>query len=184
LYEQEIAQQTCNIGSACVGLARTIYIRCTYGIFGREITKYTVIYGVYIRSWPTLRMCMCTNKGSYACPLETGLHSGCKLKFTHVFLGSVATFHSHMFSWLCGYLPLTHVFLALWQPSTHKRTPMHIYAALHTRTAHTNTRHAGCKYMHICTQKQHTHHTACMQVVITCTYAHKNSIHEHTACRL
>jgi hypothetical protein len=26
-----------------VGLARTIYIRCVYGIFGREITKYTVI---------------------------------------------------------------------------------------------------------------------------------------------
>ena len=34
-----------------VGLARTIYI---YGILGREITKYTVIYGVYIRFWPTL----------------------------------------------------------------------------------------------------------------------------------
>ena len=43
---------------ACVGLARTIYIRCIYGTFGREITKYTVIYGVYIRFWPTL--CMCT----------------------------------------------------------------------------------------------------------------------------
>jgi len=37
-----------------VGLARTIYIRCLYGIFGREITKYTVIYSVYIRFWPTL----------------------------------------------------------------------------------------------------------------------------------
>jgi len=38
----------------CGGLARTIYIRCVYGIFGREITVYTVIYGAYIRSWPTL----------------------------------------------------------------------------------------------------------------------------------
>jgi hypothetical protein len=28
-----------------------------YGIFGREITKYTVIYGAYIRFWPTLGMC-------------------------------------------------------------------------------------------------------------------------------
>ena len=37
-----------------VGLARTIYIRCIYGIFGREIIKYTVIYGVYIQFWPTL----------------------------------------------------------------------------------------------------------------------------------
>jgi len=39
-----------------IGLARTIYIRCIYGIFGREITKYTVIYGVYIRFWPTLEI--------------------------------------------------------------------------------------------------------------------------------
>ena len=40
-----------------LGLARTIYIRCIYGIFGREIIKYTVIYGVYIRLWPTLMLC-------------------------------------------------------------------------------------------------------------------------------
>jgi hypothetical protein len=39
-----------------VGLARTIYIRCVYGNFGREITKYTVIYDAYIRFWPTLRI--------------------------------------------------------------------------------------------------------------------------------
>ena len=37
-----------------IGLAKTIYIRCIYGNFGREITKYMVIYGVYIRFWPTL----------------------------------------------------------------------------------------------------------------------------------
>ena len=41
----------------CVGLARTIYIRCVNGILGKEITIYTVIYGVYIRFWPTLKMC-------------------------------------------------------------------------------------------------------------------------------
>jgi len=40
----------------CLGLARTIHIRCVYGIFGREIIKYTVIYGVYIRFGPTLAM--------------------------------------------------------------------------------------------------------------------------------
>jgi hypothetical protein len=33
-----------------------IYIRCIYGNLGREITKYTVIYGAYIRFWPTLVM--------------------------------------------------------------------------------------------------------------------------------
>ena len=27
-----------------------------YGFFGWEITKYTVIYGVYIRCWPTLHI--------------------------------------------------------------------------------------------------------------------------------
>jgi len=39
-----------------IGLARTIHIRCIYGIFGREITKYTVIYAytVYMWFWPTL----------------------------------------------------------------------------------------------------------------------------------
>jgi hypothetical protein len=42
------------IGGVCLGLARTIFIRCTYGIFDREITKYMVIYGVYIRFWPIL----------------------------------------------------------------------------------------------------------------------------------
>ena len=30
------------------GLAITIYMRCIYGIFGREITKYTVINGVHM----------------------------------------------------------------------------------------------------------------------------------------
>ena len=28
-------------------------------MFGRETTKYTVIYNVYVRSWPTLAMCSC-----------------------------------------------------------------------------------------------------------------------------
>ena len=43
-----------------LGLARTVYIRCIHGIHGREISKYTVIYGVYIRFWPTQHSFMCT----------------------------------------------------------------------------------------------------------------------------
>ena len=31
-----------------IGLARTMYVRCMYGNFGREITNYTVIYGACI----------------------------------------------------------------------------------------------------------------------------------------
>ena len=37
-----------------IGLARTIYVRCEYGIFGREDTEYMIIYGPYIWIWPTL----------------------------------------------------------------------------------------------------------------------------------
>jgi hypothetical protein len=33
-----------------------MYIRCIYGVVGMEITKYTVIHGVYIRFWPALRI--------------------------------------------------------------------------------------------------------------------------------
>jgi hypothetical protein len=42
------------ICGSCVGLARNIYVRFIYGIFGRKITEYTVIYCVYIRFWPAL----------------------------------------------------------------------------------------------------------------------------------
>ena len=49
-----VVYRSCGAGPVQLGLARTIYIRCIYGIFGREITEYTVIYGVYIRFWPTL----------------------------------------------------------------------------------------------------------------------------------
>ena len=35
----------------------TVYI---HGVFGREITKYTLMYGVYIRFWPTLFNLRCT----------------------------------------------------------------------------------------------------------------------------
>jgi hypothetical protein len=34
----------------------TLGISRIYSVFGREITKYTVIYSVYIRFWPTLRI--------------------------------------------------------------------------------------------------------------------------------
>ena len=37
--------------SLSIGLARAIYVRCIYGILGREMTKYTVIYGAYIWFW-------------------------------------------------------------------------------------------------------------------------------------
>jgi hypothetical protein len=43
----------------------TVYI---YGIFGREIIKYTIIYGVYIRFWPTLHMAHESRKDQITTP--------------------------------------------------------------------------------------------------------------------
>ena len=57
-------------------LARTIYIRCMYGIFGRKFTKYTVIYGVYIRSWPTLVMFLVLARTTYAYVVRTEYLAG------------------------------------------------------------------------------------------------------------
>jgi len=48
----------------CVSMCRVgqnhiyIYIRCIYGVFGRKITKCTVMYGVYTQFWPSLSMCV------------------------------------------------------------------------------------------------------------------------------
>jgi hypothetical protein len=48
------AATSMNVLLSFLGLARTMYLRCIYGISGREITKYTVTYVVCIRFWPTL----------------------------------------------------------------------------------------------------------------------------------
>jgi hypothetical protein len=48
LYRAGHPYDTCRVGQ------NHIYIRCIYGIFGREFTKYTVIYGVFIRFWPPI----------------------------------------------------------------------------------------------------------------------------------
>ena len=49
VFNQEVA-----LKCAYAGLARAVYTRCIYSIFGREVTKNAVIYGVYMRFWPTL----------------------------------------------------------------------------------------------------------------------------------
>jgi hypothetical protein len=46
---------TCLAHEGNVGLARIIYIQCMYSIFGRGITKYTVIYGAYTVDSRSLR---------------------------------------------------------------------------------------------------------------------------------
>jgi len=39
-----------------LGLAVTIYIRCIYDIYSKEITMHMVIYGADIRFWPTINI--------------------------------------------------------------------------------------------------------------------------------
>ena len=39
------------------GVGQNYVIRCIHGKFGREVTKCTVKYGVYIQFWLTLTMC-------------------------------------------------------------------------------------------------------------------------------
>jgi hypothetical protein len=61
-----VCVRVCMYVTSFVGLSRTVCMHriCrvgqnhiyTYGTSGREITKYTVIYGVNIRFWPTLRI--------------------------------------------------------------------------------------------------------------------------------
>ena len=37
-------------------MAIIVYMQCIQGTLGREIIRYTVTYGVYIRFWPTLNI--------------------------------------------------------------------------------------------------------------------------------
>ena len=47
------------VTGVCVGLARTIDL---YGVFGRKITDYTVIFGVYIYGSGQLYVCVIWSK--------------------------------------------------------------------------------------------------------------------------
>ena len=49
LLPNKRTEQPCDVRICRVG-QNHVYERCIYGDFGREITKYTVIYSVYIRS--------------------------------------------------------------------------------------------------------------------------------------
>jgi len=55
-----------------------------YGIFGREITKYTVIYSVYIRFWPTLLVSNCILGLKASEELQDSLHVRLHLHVTYV----------------------------------------------------------------------------------------------------
>ena len=62
-------------GDTLIKLARTMYIWCVYGIFGRKLTKSTVIYGAYTRFWPTEHIVYT----AFLCPEWTQKRPACTL---------------------------------------------------------------------------------------------------------
>jgi hypothetical protein len=61
--EMDLQELQAKVGEGCLiakhvysGLARTTCKQCVYGVFGKEITKFAVMYGAYLRLWPTLRV--------------------------------------------------------------------------------------------------------------------------------
>ena len=108
------------IHALSLGLARTIHIQCIYGIFGRDITKITVIYGAYIRFWPTLTY------------IHTSATGGCTVACVrvHLCVFTQATTHKHT-------LTRTHT-CAHTHTCTHTRAHTHAHTRTHTCT-HTHT---------------------------------------------
>jgi len=107
----------------------------------REITKYTVIYGVYIRFWPTLHIEL--NHMLAACLLST-------TSFLHT--------HTHTCTHTCTYIhtsPYVHA-------HTHTRTHVHVYTStyMHAHThVHVHTQAHTCMHTHVHVHKHTRTHT-------------------------
>ena len=77
-----------------IGLANTIHTyvaRCIYGIFSRDITVHTVIYGMHIRFWPTLITYQLLTCQLLTCQLLTWTTT--HVSTTHVSTPHVSTTH-------------------------------------------------------------------------------------------
>jgi len=152
-----------------VGLARTIYTRCT-GIrfFGREITKYTVMYGAYIRFCPTLHKAYNDQRrvNIYSHAECTG---GCAPSYTQNYRCSNPCFTREIVP--ITTLPCVSLSLSLSHTHTHTHTQ-------HTHT-HTHTYTHIHSHLHTCTH-EHTHtltltHAHMHTYTHTCTHAHKRT---------
>ena len=162
-----------------LGLARTIYIRCIYGIFVREITKYTVLfcqpYTPYIYgSGQPCDMCMLEvrNRILAAASQNRNAAAHC-LKISAV----VQNYDLHTHLCMCNdHYTHTH---------THTRAHTHAHTLSHTHThTHTPTHtHTHKTYTHTYT---HTHehtdtstYTNTSTYTYTCTCTHTHT-HTHT----
>jgi len=156
-----------------VGLARTIYTRCT-GIrfFGREITKYTVMYGAYIRFCPTLHKAYNDQRrvNIYSHAECTG---GCAPSYTQNYRCSNPCFTREIVP--ITTLPCVSLSLSLSHTHTHTHTHTthtHAHTHVHTHTltlAHMHTWTYTYTHTHTCT---HAHIYTHMH---TCTQAHTHT---------
>jgi hypothetical protein len=137
---------TCGSSQPYVGLARTIYIRCIHGVFGREITKYTVIYGVYIRFWPTLTICLtltvlsrdrlarrypsALQARSVSANQQGQIFGTAQSDFSMAIFSVTTTTHKHT---LTHIHTLTHSHTCM-HTHRHKHTRRHIHSRTHART--------------------------------------------------
>jgi hypothetical protein len=108
-----------------LGLARTIYIRCIHGIFGREISKYTVIKSVCIRLWPALHMLQLWAR-----------HIHHRLQTTHVWLADTVM---HVYVHAYAHLHMD------------MQVDTHTYTQTRTRAIRpTHSTHTPCGLVHRC----------------------------------
>ena len=158
-----------------------------YSIFGRKTTIHTVIYGVYIRFWPTLCMlyAVCCIVSAHT---HTHNHTHTHVQphahthtYTHIHTQSGQFAGDHVPLPICGCLSVLQPFL---MPHTHTHTYTHTQTHIHARTqththadtrTHTHTYTRTHTYTHIHTRTHaHTHtHT------LTYTHAHTHT-HIHT----
>ena len=107
------------------------HIRCMYGIFCRNVTKYTVIYGVYIRFWPTLQICYTLLADASDYGTRTSEHEPLTCTHTHMYTHT----HTHLMHTLNAH--------AHAHAHTHTHTPTHTHT--HTQTStHSLTRAHTC----------------------------------------
>jgi len=131
--------------------------RCVYGILGREITKFMVIYGVYIRFWPTLNTLYADVQGN------TRIHVLENIQRPRSVCTCTHYSHTHRVGQNRIYTPNMTVCMVIYVlkiPYIHC-----IYSYM---------------YMLVLANSKHTHTTNCRHAVYhKCTYTHYSHIHTH-----
>jgi hypothetical protein len=155
----------------------TVYI-CIYGVFGGEITKYTVIYGVYVRFCPTLctmYVLMHAHRWIIACAQMDSYKRG-QIACISCMNKTHGHFHTYRIQANClKYKTIDH-FPASNPNSAHLRVGARGCSRTHTHThayTHIQTYKHIRTYAHSCTDTQmHTHAN-----VQTHTHTHTHTHH-------